>query len=391
MEGDKKERDDSTSAFVGSSTNVRVGSFFKVIFVVVLIGAFYFGGSYLYAQVKDMDIPNPFEGGDFFSTIHPNQFNTYDSLVKENEDNEDLGVEIVSFEPWSNYFFVGDAIQVRAVVKSSSLSEEDSSATLKCELEDYYGEIIIDPEEINIPGEGRIETTDILCSFESGLDEISNSKKVTLNINYGFYSRATYDVFVMEKSDYDYFVFKELDPFEGIGFRPENIKSNNIMQSVTFPGPVNLAVSTVTSQPFYDGQEILFIVSLKEEWTGDLWQLKDLRLKVPEEINLDEDTTFCDFVDSGEIEGNYKVYNLKQEELDEVNGACSPEMLENIGMSEQRCISELKTEIQFLCKFVILDLPENQNLLHTNIIAETNYIYEIEETTSVKITGSQVA
>lgn len=369
------------------------GIILKLFLFIVVVGGLAFLGIKGYNYIKESDIfsalpnvENP------FSTIHPDQFNTYDSIVKENEDNEDLGVEIIDFEPLSSYFFVGDQIQLRGVVKSSSLSEEDSNAVVKCELEDYYGETIIDPEEINIPGEGRLETTDILCSFESGLDESSNSKKATLNINYGFYSMATYDVYIMEKSEYDYLVYeKEVDPFEEYGFRPENIKLNNVMQSVTFSGPVNLAVSTVTSQPFYDEQEILFIISLKEEWAGDLWQLKDLKLKVPEEMGLPEDTTFCDFVDSEETEGNYKIYTLKQEKLDEVNGACSPEMLENIGMSEQRCIDELKTEIQFLCKFAILDLPEDQNLLHTNIVAETNYIYEIEKTASVKIIGSQVA
>jgi len=381
MEENEKEKDNSSKIF---------GYFLKFFGIVILIGGLAFIGIWGYNYIKDSDILNTLPDVENpFSTMNPEQFNTYDSLVKENEENEDLGVEIVTFEPLSNYFLIGDSIQLRGVIKSSSLSDEDSVAFINCELEDYYGDVIIDPEEINVPGEGRVETTDILCSFEGGLDESSNSKKATLTVNYGFYSLATYDTYIMERSEYDYLVYdKGVDPFEEYGFSPENIKSNNIMQSVTFPGPVNLAISTNTPQPFYDEQEILFIVSLKEEWAGNLWQLDDLKLKIPEEINLDEDTAFCDFVDSGEIEGNYKIYDLKQEELDEVNSACSPEMLENIGMSEQRCISELKTEIQFLCKFTILGLPENQNLLHTNIVAETNYIYEIEETTSVKILGS---
>ena len=69
------------------------------------------------------------------------------------------------------------------------------------------------------------------------------------------------------------------NPFDEYGFKPENINTNNVMRSSTTKGPINLAISTITSQPFYDGQEILFIISLKEDWDGNLWQLKNLKLR----------------------------------------------------------------------------------------------------------------
>jgi hypothetical protein len=366
----------------------NIFNIFGLIIVIGAIGAMFFFGPKLYANIKDGDvsfIPDNIKNP--FSTINPDQFNTYDSIVKDNEENENLGVEIISFEPLSNSFFVGSPIQFRGVIKSSSLSEEDSFASLNCELENYYGEFIIDPKEVEIPGENKMKTTDVLCSFESGVDSnfAGDKLKATLNLNYEFYTLATYDTYIMKKSEYDLFVNRGENPFDEYGFKPENINTNNVMRSSTTKGPINLAISTITSQPFYDGQEILFIISLKEDWDGNLWQLKNLKLKIPEEIDPKQDT-FCDFVYSEDMEGNYKIYKLKEDVMNtKVNNACSPEMLEIIGLSEERCIDEFKTEIQFLCRFVISDLPEDQELLHTSIVAETNYFYEIEKSTSINI------
>jgi hypothetical protein len=339
----------------------------------------------------------------FDTILNPAKARTYKSIVEKNEDNDALGVKILKFEGTpTEYFMQGDVappIQSTAIVEAGSLDEKGTLVNFTCELEDYSGDIEVLPAERTFPGTGRPYSETVFCTTLRGgplslQPRILNTKKMTFNVLFDSLAIAHYDAYIMKRSHYE-LAFSDKDdlaPFiHFLGSKPEKLGPGNIMQSRTTDGPINLGMGTGNPQPFLDGDLVLFQVSLTPRWRGELKYVRSLTLKVPPEIELDENPLFCDFESTGEYEGEYKLYSLTDYALNEkVNVDCSSEAIEGTGLSEASCMEHFKTNLQLKCGLQILPfVDDSTSFLRTPIEAELDYVYELDKSINIKIRGAE--
>ncbi len=326
---------------------------------------------------------------------NPASLNTHKSVVERNEKNSELGVEILTFEANKNSdYFEGETIRGTAVVRAAGLSGEGSLIDVDCELQNYYGEKLITPEEIIYPGNGNPIQKNVGCSFLDGdklsLPKLKNSLELKFTATFEGYAIANYDVYLMEANEFERIVYQlGEDPFNYYGISDPHLRFGNVMVSTTTPGPVNLAIGTDTSQPFAGGigvnqenEKYYFQVSLTSQERGEIKKVESLTLKVPSEIALDEDRRNCDFQFSGEYDGNYKVYTLTDHAFyNVVNKDCSQEALEGTGITKNNCLKDFDTTgVVLQCFFEIPEYSSEWSpIVQTNFIAETKFIYEKEK------------
>lgn len=341
------------------------------------------------------------------SVLNPAKARTYQSIVEENKDNDALGVKILKFEGTpADYFMQGDVvppIQATAVVEGASLDKGGTTVNFSCELEDYSGEVSVLPAmrtfpENGKPGNGRAERETVFCTTARGgplslQPRILNTKRMTFNVLFDTTTIAHYDAHIMKRYDYDMIFYeRELDPFvHFLGSYPENLGPDRVMKSTTTAGPINLGMGTGDQQPFLDGDFVNFQVSLTPRWRGELKYVRSLILRVPPEIELDENPLFCDFEFTGEYEGDYKIYNLTEYALNEkVNVDCSPGSIKGTGLSEASCMKNFKTNLQLKCGLLIMPfIDDSSSFIRTPIEAELDYVYELDQTINIKIRGAE--
>ena len=337
--------------------------------------------------------------------LNPSTLNTHKSVVETNENNKDLGVDIIKFESTrSSDHFEGDPIRGIAVVKAASLSDEDSLINIGCELENYYGETLVTPPSISYFGNGYPIQTSVGCSFPDGdkisLPKLRNSLEMKFITTFEGYAIANYDVYLMERNEFERISYSlGENPFNYYGISDPHLRPGNVMVSTTTPGPVNLAIGSSSSQPFVGGQGINvgnekyhFQISLTSQDKGTIKQVKKLTLKVPYEIVLDEDRRICDFQFTGEYDGNYKVYSLTEHAFyNVVNRECDEDKLKGTGITEHNCLKDFDAMGVILQCF--FEIPEYSSewspLVATNFIAEVEYIYEKEKKEFIVVRRSE--
>jgi hypothetical protein len=327
--------------------------------------------------------------------LNPATLNTHRSVVETNENNVDLGVDIIKFESTrGSDYFEGDTIRGIAIVKAASLSNENSLINLNCDLENYYGEILVTPKDISYFGSGRPTQTSVGCSFieidKISLPKLKNSLEMKFTATFEGYAIANYDVYLMERNEFERISYGlNEDPFNYYGISDSHLRPGNVMVSTTTPGPVNLAIGSSSSQPFVgsqgigsEGEKYHFQISLTSQDRGNIKQVKKLILKVPSEIVLDEDRRICDFQFTGEYDGSYKIYSLTDHAFyNVVNRDCSADKLESAGITEHNCLKDFDTMGVILeCFFEVPEYSSEWSpLVVTNFIAEVEYIYEKEK------------
>ena len=411
--GYSRPNSDSFSRFFGGflTWGLRIIGFLLIVGIIFVIGFVVFRGSTtgateawtsdLSVALDDKVDTTPFLA--WWDTIlNPAKARTYNSIVEDNENNGALGVKIINFEGTpSEYFMQGGAapaIRATAVVEAGSLDKDGTAVTFSCELEDYSGDIEILPAERTFPGNGKSKRETVVCSTANGgplslQPKILNTKRMTFNVLFDSVTLAHYDAYIMKTSEYDLvFYDKDLDPFVYfLGSKPSLLGPQNVMKSRTTDGPINLGMGTQTSQPFLDGDLVPFQVSLTPRWRGELKYVRSLTLKVPPEIEFDENPLFCDFESTGEYEGDYKLYNLTEYALNEkVNVDCSPGAIEGTGLSESSCMKHFKTDLQLQCFMQILPFAADSSSFYlTPIEAELDYVYELDQSINIKIRGAE--
>jgi hypothetical protein len=336
---------------------------------------------------------------------NPTSLNTHKSVVEANEDNVELGVDIMTFEANKNSdYFEGEVIRSTAVVRAAGLSGEESLIDVDCELQNYYGEVLVTPEIIPYPGNGNPIQKSVGCSFldsdKLSLSKLKNSLELKFTASFEGYAIANYDVYLMNGWEFNKIVYDlGKDPFNYYGISDSHLRFGNVMVSTTTPGPVNLAIGTSTSQPFVGGSEFdqdnekyYFQVSLTSQDRGKIKKVESLTLKVPSEIALDEDRRTCDFQFSGEYDGAYKVYKLTDHAYyNVVNKDCSAESLDGTGITEHNCLKDFDTTGVILQCF--FEIPEYSSewgpMVATNFIAETQFIYEKEKKEYIVVRRSE--
>jgi len=357
----------------------------------------------------------------------PSKINTYRSVVENNEDNRNLGMKIVTFEPnRQSDYFENDDIRGVAVVQAASLSGNFSEVVFNCNLEDYHGSDSIKPRVVQYFGNGRVERWNVGCDFEGDKVLLSqktlNPKDLTFTATFEAFALAHYNVYIMKRSEFERIAYDlGKSPFEYYGINEPLLGIGDTMKSTTTAGPVNLAIGTETSQPFttweldrtsiggpgryntlgeivfddssedYEltGNDYYFQVALSsQESDGKIKKVNSLRLLVPKEVQLIEDRRNCDFQATGESDGAYDVYGLTEYAFNEkVNKDCSKEALAGTGMTELNCMKDFKDRgVQLQCFFRIPEYSQDWgDIVLTSFVAELNYVYEKEKKTSITI------
>jgi hypothetical protein len=279
-------------------------------------------------------------------------------------------------------------------------------------LEDYYGKPLVQPDSYNYFGNGAITRRSNSCAFDGSDVNIGsatlNTKTMSFKASFDFVNEAYYKIYVMRKETYEDLVYeKQQDPFEGV--QDDLITMNNVVQSKSTPGPINLGMGSGLgtnigdSQPFTEGPDQRVLqVSLTPNWNnGNIKYVSDLTLKVTPEIIFENNPNSCDFELYGEEldeETGEKLYNLYKLTpyafSEKVNIGCTREDLNGTGLTTRSCMKDLKSNIQLQCIFTIPVFPEESVqtdgervnfVLLSPIIARVEYIYELEKKTTVEI------
>ena len=203
-----------------------------------------------------------------------NQFK-WESEVVEYESAVELGVDILKFET-NQKFLSNEPIQVTGLVKGASINDEGMNLRFLCELDDYEGESLAMPSEIEVHGKGVTRNQEVSCFFSDGIEvsKQQDSKKVTLKAEYDFLTQSTYRLYFMDSLILDSFLSHGLDPFINNQYNVQDdllLKPTNVMRSQITEGPIDLRISSETSQPFSQSSNFVMLnVDLVTKESGNL-------------------------------------------------------------------------------------------------------------------------
>jgi hypothetical protein len=316
------------------------------------------------------------------------------SEVIENEEYEFLGVKIIKFRESKDKFFSNEPVQVSGVVEGAGLLEEGMEIRFSCSLKDYHGPIEIYPESYTIYGKGVTRRQEVSCIFPDGFSTMKDehSETATLKAEYDFKTDSFYRIYFMDSNLLESFFIKGEDPFMNDQIQVTNellIKPHNVMMSQVTEGPVDLRLSSESSQPFSEKSEfILFNVELITKEFGNLKRVNDLKLYVPSAIEFSQDVRLCDFEDTGDFEDGFRIYKIRNSSLNnKVNVDCSNN---DFYSHKGDCIEEFN-DISLQCIFNVLDLPEGNNFFFSLIKASVDYVYEAEKKEVVTVVKNEIS
>ena len=399
---DKPSKPKKKFKFSKFSFAILFGKLMKFIMIIVILGLIFFVGMFIFnvwssgagstmteeGLVALDGVGAPIESGLFnFWKIFKNPSeigNTFawGSEVIENEEYDFLGVNIISFIETKDKFLSNEPIQARGIVDGAGLLDEGMEIRFLCELGDYNGPIEIYPESYTIYGKGVTRRQEISCIFPEGLSTTKNehSETAKLKAEYDFKTESFYRVYFMDHNLLESFLIMGEDPFMNNRIQVTNellIKPQNVMVSQVTEGPIDLKLSSETSQPFSQESDfVLFNVELITKDFGNLKRVKDLKLYVPSAIEFSNDVRLCDFEDTGDYYEGFKVYKITNHSLNnKINMDCANS---NYYALDADCIEEFR-DIELQCSFKVLDLPEGNDFFFSLIRAEVDYVYEIEK------------
>ncbi len=172
----------------------------------------------------------------------------------------------------------------------------------------------------------------------------------------------------------------------------DNVKdkyvSGDTVISRSSEGPVEVVINSETSQPFVEGDQfVIFHVQLRENtgWHGSIKEIKDLKLSVPEGVELDEDIRQCDFEATGEVdENNQRVYSLTLPGKLKANKKCDAK---EIILGAYVCNPTL---VDLWCDFKVNPLSgafddSCKPKFYAPFLVYVDFVYETERTTTVDI------
>jgi len=306
---------------------------------------------------------------------------SWESTIEVNEENQNLGVKISRFIV-PRIFGSEEKIVLNGVVAVDTLKDEInlkfSCNTFKLVGEEIDG--VTDPKSVIIEKSG---VQDVICSFDKGFELGTGEKLKAVNVilkaEYDFASIASWRTWSISDGSWDEFKEEEkkqrsekvdpnfeLDPFEYYGIEEKVSRDSRgvySIKSITHPAPINLGMGSESSQPFIEGKNYVFGITLKHNrfrWNGDIKEIKELNLYLPEGIELVKDD-LCDF-DSGIDAEGVNVYKLK----DSIKS-----LLNSQGFSEYA----VNDQIKFICKFKVVFANDGPPEF-SNVRGYADYIYE---------------
>jgi len=377
-DGQMQESPNKSSEKNSSFTKI-ISSFLKLSLIIFLIGGFVFGGFYFF---KNLDGLNPSSYLDEES----------DESVEQMELDyfQDLNIKLIDLESPASPFEERSPVSFRGYVVAEGVSRI-LDFDMFCELEDNNQSVTADPPTLTIYESDQSYRHPVSCLFEEGVVNLQGYQAIQdkfgkLIARYTESSQSKYEVYVLSSEAYD----SGKTSFGDYGINPSNIFGENKIgyQSVE-SGPLEVEILVDKSQPFKEGESYLpLIITLVEDsQAGNLYSLNNLNLKLSSNIELSQDSNFCDFEFIGYGSDGYATYSVKQDIIDKkVNEICSYDSLLDLKISEQRCIEDYKKEIIFKCDLITKELyGQEGEITQNNILVGAEYLFEIKNLIRIPI------
>ncbi len=332
----------------------------------------------------------------------------FESDIEENENNEKLGVRITDLRP-TNKFFEGDSIALDGTIKAQSI-REPLTIQVYCELEDFNNEQKIPAQIASAEAQGNQitlypgteETILASCLFENAAefrenedDKVITSRQATMSVTYDFQTLAMHKTYFLNQKESNALKKRGQDPFDTYQIQDPQLNYDNTIRSRATAGPLKVAIGTVQSQPFTQNQPAAFAVTIANnpQYGGNVKTLQQITLHTPPNTILESDPEYgsqalidqCAFETTGEVDQEgFKVYSVKDSELDQVNQDCKDITLATAHLTTEQCIKFYKGEMNFRCKFKATEVPE-EGLFYDIIRADAEYIYETKKSKVITI------
>src|SRR3989344_6014171 len=323
----------------------------------------------------------------------------FQSEIEENADKKELGVKVTNLEQVGGRAFSGNDVIIRGVITAQSLTSELTSS-VRCEMDGYKGDV-----KVEISGTGGDsmkvykdvpQTFTATCIFPNGVTVDDLSKiKITgiakMYVAYDFTTKAMHNTYFLSKKSADSLISKGVDPFVYYKVSDPLLKSDRTVRSVTTQGPINLGIGTFDSQPFSENIPYYLGVTLtnNDDWFGNLKELKDVLLYMPPNIDVAGEGNIqgeCDVYPTGDLdEDGFKVYSLNSDKLEQANKDCSKKALSEQLIGEEQCLNLFKNNINYMCKFVIAEGLDEDNIFKDIMSAESGYVYETSKSVAVDV------
>lgn len=323
----------------------------------------------------------------------------FESDIEEDSIKRDLGVEITSLEQVGGRAFSGNDLIIRGVVTAET-SEEELIAKARCNMEGYEGDVKAEISGVSgdsidlfkdIP-----QTFTVTCTFPNGvtLKDLSKTritKIAKLFVEYDFITKAMHKTYFLSKTNANSLIAQGVDPFVYYNIRDPLLKSDRTVRSVTTKGPINLGIGTFDSQPFSENVPYFFGVTLinNDDWFGNLKELNELSLYMPPNIKLAGEGDFsgdCDFYYTGSTDRyGFKIYSLDHDKIEQANKDCSKEALVKQLMTEDKCLNFFKNNLNYMCKFMVVEDLSDESIFKDFMRAEIDYVYETSSSVAVDI------
>lgn len=323
----------------------------------------------------------------------------FQSEIEDNADKKELGVKMTNLEQVGGRAFSGKDVIIRGVITAQSLTSELTSS-VRCEMDGYKGDAKVEisgteGDSIKIYKDVP-QTFTATCVFPNGitvddLSKIKLTKIAKMYVAYDFTTKAMHNTYFLSKKSADSLISKGVDPFVYYKVSDPLLKSDRTVRSVTTQGPVNLGIGTFDSQPFSENIPYYLGVTLtnNNDWFGNLKELKDVLLYMPPNINLAGEGGIqgdCDFYNTGDLdEDGFKVYSLNSNKLEQANKDCSKKALSEQLIGEEQCLNLFKNNINYMCKFVIAEGLDEDNIFKDIMRVESSYIYETSKSVAVDV------
>jgi len=209
------------------------------------------------------------------------------------------------------------------------------------------------------------------------------SKKIYLLSSYDFKTLASLDVYTLPSQVFQAYeqqaVNSDISPYSLIFQKEQNSRLNKQVGKITSTytyGPMKLAIDIVDNQPlteqgpFDNNPYYTLVVQLAKSsstFTGKLKELKSLKIKVPENLELAEDSPLT----RESTEDGFTSYSLTKSQID----------IQNKRFTDP---NNLDPKLEIILKLKVSELNKD-SLEKTFILAEVNYVYEDKYGTSITI------
>lgn len=328
------------------------------------------------------------------------------STVTKNVDNRNLGLEIGRLNPLKSFYYSEEPIEAFSQVEMTSLSDIDIKFECKASKKLFRQDAVegesvperisekIAPEDLE-EGLSIFVSKPVRCKYPEFEKEEREKTEVRLELSalYKFTTNAYYDIYVLSEEKLAKKGIKGMDLFESEGIDNPNlylVRGEQVdTKPVNTPGPFDIKMKSRYSQPLTETEDYFFSLALEKDlsWGGDIRELTNLYLGLPDSFELDEEGDF-EFFETN-ANDNYKRYKLKDSALERVNEICkvfgllsfNPECLDKI---------ESSLNIGFSGSFRI-DQIEEDEIYFKSIRLQAEYIFESSKSTIVPLLDQPIA